>query len=253
MVTQCSAQCEAANGGLCPSCIIPLPAPLHFKILWLQHVFSPFSTQLNSRSDSRNNPPAGSCTYRTSGWALPNPQKTLISYTSLACNHEVIKDHQDKKLVARFTVPVAPGSHQKIEASAHLIAEVRSSLCSPAHGLLPGSGRKPGARSTGPAPPLASCIDSPLLPRDCNDLNMKILLDCLSFPSSWGLVSIRRGESRGAEVMWFHLQSLLLRLPHQPFAELAPMMLFSQTIFKKGFTETLHNLKQTPSFHLRVL
>lgn len=86
-----------------------------------------------------------------------------------------------------------------------------------------------------------------------NDLNMKILRDCLSFPSSWGLVSIRRGESRGAEVMWFHLQSLLLRLPHQPFAELAPMMLFSQTIFKKGFTETLHNLKQTPSFHLRVL
>lgn len=134
----------------------------------------------------RNNPPAGSCTYRTSGWALPNPQKTLISYTSLACNHEVIKDHQDKKLVARFTVPVAPGSHQKIEASAHLIAEVRSSLCSPAHSLLPGSGRKPGARSTVPAPPLASCIDSPLLPRDCKNRKVANFLESsvFAFPLS---------------------------------------------------------------------
>lgn len=50
--------------------------------------------------------------------------------------------------------------------------------------------------------------------------------------------------------MWFHLQPLLLLAPDQPSAELAPMMLSSQTIFKMAFTKTLYLLKQMPSFHL---
>lgn len=40
--------------------------------------------------------------------------------------------------------------------------------------------------------------------------------------------------------------------PDQPSAERAPMMLSIQTIFKKGFTKTLYNLKQIASFHLKV-
>lgn len=73
---------------------------------------------------------------------------------------------------------------------------------------------------------------------------MKVSLDCLSFSSSWELASIRRGKHKGAEVMWFHLQSPLLLLPDQPVAEVAPMMLSIQTIFKISFTKILYNLKQ---------
>jgi len=86
-----------------------------------------------------------------------------------------------------------------------------------------------------------------------DDLNIKLFLDCLSFSSSWVLVSIRRGKSRGPEDIWFLLQSLLLLPPYQPSAELAPGMLSIQTILKMGFTKTSYNLKEMASFHLKVL
>lgn len=41
--------------------------------------------------------------------------------------------------------------------------------------------------------------------------------------------------------------------PDLPSAKLAPVVLSVQTIIKMGFTKTLYNLKQMPSFHFKVL